>query len=81
MTTVRILLTIAALSMLLACATGCAAFNRSEYAVHTTVGQELIDLKKALDAGIITTAQYNEQVEDLLARRKQAKGTYVKVDQ
>ena len=45
MTTVRILLTIAALSMLLACATDCAAFNRSEYAVHTTVGQELIDLK------------------------------------
>lgn len=47
---------------------GCAMFNdtRMTYSRHVTTGQELIDLKKALDAGAITPTEY----EDLKAKIK-----------
>ncbi len=32
----------------------------------TTMGQELLDLKKALDSGAITPAEYREQKEKIL---------------
>ncbi len=47
---------------------GCAAFNsatvRNER--HTTIGQELIDLKKALDSGALTPNEYEVQKARIL---------------
>ena len=55
------------------CGAGCAMFNstRVSYSRNVTVGQELIDLKKALDGGAITAAEY----EDLKARVKKSVDT------
>ena len=36
--------------------------------INTTVGEELIDLKKALDAGAITEEEYNEMKGKILER-------------
>ena len=36
--------------------------------INTTVGEELIDLKKALDAGAISEEEYNSKKEKILAR-------------
>ena len=36
--------------------------------INTTVGEELIDLKKALDAGAITEDEYNEMKKKILDR-------------
>jgi hypothetical protein len=47
--------------------TGCVAvMGTTEQARKTTIGQELIDLKKALDAGVITEAEYEAQKAKLL---------------
>jgi hypothetical protein len=35
----------------------------------TTTGQELTDLKKALDQGIITQREYDKKREEILKRR------------
>ncbi len=42
------------------CAPGCALFNTVglEYHRTTTIGQELIDLKEALDKGAITATEF-----------------------
>ena len=36
--------------------------------INTTVGEELIDLKKALDTGAITKEEYNEMKKKILDR-------------
>ena len=36
--------------------------------INTTVGEELIDLKKALDAGAITEEEYNQMKSKILER-------------
>ena len=36
--------------------------------INTTVGEELIDLKKALDSGAITEEEYNEMKKKILDR-------------
>jgi hypothetical protein len=46
--------------------TGCASFNTVKYERHVTVGQELLDLKKAKISGVITDAEYTKQVQGLL---------------
>ena len=63
------------LYLMIACAisplTGCVASigNRDAGMAHgTTVGQQLIDLKKAKDAGAITEAEYQEQRTRFLKR-------------
>ena len=38
--------------------------------INTTVGDELVDLKKALDAGAITEEEYNEMKRQILERDK-----------
>ena len=47
---------------------GCAAFNRME--VHqqrnTTIGQELTDLKKAKDAGLVNDVEYDKARNQIL---------------
>ena len=45
---------------------GCASFNTIRSDRHITVGQEMLDLQKAKEAGIITESQYNEQIASLL---------------
>ena len=42
------------------------SFNPIE--IHTTKGQELIDLKQALDAGAITQEEYDELKLKIIAR-------------
>ena len=36
--------------------------------INTTVGDELVDLKEALDAGAITEEEYNEMKKKILER-------------
>ena len=38
--------------------------------IHTTSGQELIDLKKALDSGAITQEEYEELKGKIIAREE-----------
>ncbi len=48
--------------------TGCACFNdtRLVSSRYTTVGQELVDLKKARDAGLINDVEYQQQRQKIL---------------
>ena len=39
--------------------------------INTTVGDELIDLKKALDAGAISEEEYNDMKEKIVNRNTQ----------
>ena len=53
--------------------TSCASidlFNKKSDVINitTTVGEELIDLQKALDTGAITQEEYNQMKEKLLQR-------------
>jgi hypothetical protein len=50
---------------------GCVAvIGNTDAARKTTVGQELIDLKKALDAGVLTEGEYEKQKAKLLGGKK-----------
>lgn len=59
-----------AIALSLACLLlgGCAAFNRME--VHqqrnTTIGQELTDLKKAKEAGLLNDVEYDKARDQIL---------------
>lgn len=65
-TVARTLLVVGGLALLGACAGGGAD---SETNVKTTTqGQELLDLKAALDAGAINQEEYDEQREKILDR-------------
>jgi hypothetical protein len=48
---------------------GCAVGNdvQFENSRHTTIGQELIDLKKALDEGIVTAEEFDMLKQDIKA--------------
>jgi len=59
-------LLVATLSLFL---TACYNIERSETNVNTTFGQELIDLKKALDSGAIDQQQYQKILSQLADRR------------
>jgi hypothetical protein len=50
---------------------GCIAAigNRGEHPGNGTLGQELIDLKKAKDAGVINDAEYEKQRARLLGEK------------
>lgn len=50
---------------------GCVAAigNRPPSTSSATLGQQLIDLKKAKDDGVITEAEYTEQRAQFLARK------------
>ena len=43
--------------------------------IHTTTGQELIDLKRALDAGAITQEEYEELKKKIMKRKKEKETT------
>lgn len=46
---------------------GCGTSQKLQVSGQTT-GQELVDLKKAYDAGVITEKEYNNQREAILDR-------------
>jgi hypothetical protein len=51
--------------------TSCVAvMGNTEQGRKTTIGQELIDLKKAHDAGVLTDAEYEAQKAKLLGERR-----------
>lgn len=50
-------------------AAACGGGGASVKADSTTTGQELMDLKKALDAGVISEKEYNKQREKILDGR------------
>ena len=64
-------LPITALMILLAVSTGCVAAIGNKGTERsregTTLGQELIDLKKAMEAGLLTEQQYQRERNRLLA--------------
>ena len=42
--------------------------NEEVVEIHTTQGEELMDLKKAFDSGAITQAEYNKLKRDVMNR-------------
>lgn len=48
--------------------TGCGGTDVRSQTVTTTTGQELLDLKKAFDAGVISEKEYKRKRDDILAR-------------
>ena len=48
---------------------GCGGGDNSVQTTSTTQGQELLDLKKAYDEGVITEKEYNKARERILKRR------------
>lgn len=52
-----------------ACGGGGAKSNTSQSINNTTKGQELMDLKRAYDQGIISEREYNKQRERILDKK------------
>ncbi len=48
---------------------GCVGIGGTENTVRPTAGQELIDLKTALDKGAITQAEYDQKKAQILAKK------------
>ena len=48
---------------------GCIAVGGTSNSQRPTTGQELVDLKLALDKGAITQAEYDQKKAELMARR------------
>ncbi len=59
---------VAATLLLAACGGGGSKVESSNEVRATTTGQELLDLKSALDSGAITQDEYEEQREKILER-------------
>ncbi len=49
---------------------GCIAVGGTSNSPRPTTGQELIDLKAALDRGAITQAEYDHKKAEILAARR-----------
>ncbi len=63
---------ILAIFILAAIVSGCAIGNKGElyYNRTTTIGQEMIDLKTALDNGAVTQEEYDKLKADLMKNEK-----------
>lgn len=48
--------------------TGCGGGGAEIKATNTTMGEELHDIKKAFDQGIITEKEYNKAKKDILKK-------------
>lgn len=67
MKTVKRVAVIATLAMVMAI-TGCGGADVRTQTTTTTTGQELMDLKKAYDTGVITEKEYKRKREEILDR-------------
>ena len=67
--TVGVCLLVAALVGVSVCVSGCVGIGGTENTVRPTAGQELIDLKTALDKGAITQAEYDQKKSQILAKK------------
>ena len=67
--TVVVCLLAAALVGVSVCASGCVGIGGTENVVRPTAGQELIDLKTALDKGAISQAEYEQKKAQILAKK------------
>ncbi len=63
---------LAAITLLMLCIpfSGCGGGGAKVTATSTTVGQELVDLQKAYDQGIINEKEYNKLKEEIMKRKK-----------
>ena len=48
----------------------CERYVTEQEIIHATVGQELIDLKKALDSGAISQKEYDDLKQKIINRTK-----------
>ena len=57
--------------------TGCVAAigNRDDGPARATLGQQLVDLQKAKDAGALTDSEFQEQKQRLLSKTRPKAGT------
>lgn len=58
---------VAAMTMIMLGA-GCGGADVRTQTTTTTTGQELMDLKKAYDAGVITESEYDRKRDEILDR-------------
>lgn len=54
------------ISLLAALAAGCSSEKVLQPAMEVTIGQQLIDLKKARDAGALSDREYEQQKQRLI---------------
>lgn len=64
-----LILTLGLPLVLAACSGGGADVESTTQVRSTTTGQELIDLQRALDSGVITQAQYDAEKTKILERK------------
>ena len=64
----RMVATATGAAVLLMTLAGCAAFNdiSAEYHRHTTIGQELMDLKAAYEDGALTDEEYGRLRKEIM---------------
>jgi hypothetical protein len=66
---ILVLVGLSAMTLLTGCLNLEIGGGSSSKAVCPTVGQQLIDLQKAKDSGVITDAQYQDQKAKLLGKK------------
>ena len=64
----KLILTTLALAALLS-TSGCLILGNRSFEDKGTIGQQLIDLQKAKDSGVITETEFQEQKAKLLGRK------------
>ena len=67
MNRIKVAVAVSALLAMLSIA-GCGGADVRTETTTTTTGQELLDLKKAYDAGVITEREYERKREEILDR-------------
>lgn len=64
----KVAVAVSALLLAILSVAGCGGADVRTETTTTTTGQELMDLKKAYDAGVITELEYERKREEILDR-------------